>query len=239
MKWRNEYTVDSHDLDYNGVARASVLMRYMQESANAQCRRFGPSLESLRDEKGLAFLLSRFSAGFYTTVYPYDNIIAETWGVESRGFSFNRCYRLWRGDCVVAEATAVWALVDIENRRPIRVTEYTPGFSYDEMLTLDTPARIVFPNTLPLRLVSEHTVSYAETDQNMHLNNTRYSDMLCNACHMKGQRIYRMNLNFLNEARLGETINIYSVHHGESDYFRTLRADGKVNVEAQIIFGEL
>lgn len=239
MKWRNECRVDSHDLDYNGVARASALMRFMQESANSQCLHMGPSLESLRDEKGLAFLLSRFSAGFYATVYPYDNLSSETWGVESRGFSFHRCYRLWRGDSVVAEAVAIWALVDIQNRRPVRVSEYTPGFDYEEMLTLDTPSRIVFPPALPLRLVGEHTVSYGETDQNMHMNNTRYSDMLCDAVDMKGQRIYRMSFNFLNEARLGETVNIYSAHQAENDYFRTMRTDGKVNVEAQIVFGEI
>lgn len=239
MKWRDEYRVDSQDLDYNEVARASVLMRFMQESANSQCKKFGPSLESLRSENGLAFLLSRFSAGFYTTVYAYDNIIAETWGVESRGFSFHRCYRLWRGDTVVAEATAVWALVDIESRRPVRVSEYKPGFDYDEMLTLDTPPRIVFPASPSLRLVREHTVTYGETDQNMHMNNTKYSDMLCDTVDMKGKRIYRMSFNFLNEAKLGESVNIYAVHHGENDYFRTVRSDGKVNVEAQITFGEI
>lgn len=239
MKWQSEYTVDSHDLDLNGVARASALMRFMQETANTQCRVMGPSLESLRDEKGLAFLLSRFSAGFYATVYPYDKLTVESWGVESRGFSFNRCYRIWRDSDIIAEATAVWALVNIESHRPIRVTEYEPGFSYDEMLTIDAPPRIIFPASAPLRLVGEHTVSYAETDQNMHMNNTRYSDMLCDSLDLIGKRIYRMSFNFLNEARLGETVNIYSVSHGEQDFFRTVRSDGKVGVEAQLTLGEI
>ena len=239
MKWREEYTVDSHDLDLNGIARVSALMRCMQESAHSQCRNMGPSLESLRSEQGLAFLLSRFSAGFYATVYPYEKLTVETWGVESRGFSFNRCYRILRGETVVAEAVAIWALVHIESRRPVRVSEDKPGFDYDEMLTLDTPPRIVFPAAAPLRLVGEHTVSYGETDQNMHMNNTRYSDMLCDSLDLVGNRIYRMSLNFLNEARLGETVNIYAVHHGESDFFRTVRSDGKTGIEAQMIVGEI
>lgn len=239
MKWREEYQVDSHDLDYNGVARASALVRFMQESANSQCRHMGPSLESLRDEEGLAFLLSRFSAGFYATVFAYDKLSVETWGVESRGFSFHRCYRIFRGDSVVAEACAVWALVDVRSRRPVRVSEYKPGFTYDDMLALDLPSRIVFPAASPLKLVGEHTVSYGETDFNMHMNNTRYSDMLCDTVDMQKKRIARMSLSFLNEARLGETVNIYSVHHGENDFFRTVRTDGKVNVEAQITFDDI
>ncbi len=239
MKWKEIYKVDTHDLDFNGTARASALMRFMQETANAQCKNMGPSLESLRDEQGLAFLLSRFTAGFYATVYPYETLTVETWGVESRGFSFNRCYRILRDDTVIAEATAIWALVHIETRRPVRVSEYKPGFTFDEMLTLDAPPRIVFPSSVPLRLVGEHTVSYGETDQNMHMNNTRYSDMLCDSLDLQGKRIYRMSFNFLGEARLGESVKIYSAHHGEQDYFRTVRADGKTGIEAQLTLGEL
>ena len=234
MKWREEYKIDSQDLDFNGVARASVLMRYMQESANSQCRALGPSLESLREEHGLAFLLSRFSAGFYATVFAYDNLVAETWGVESRGFSFHRCYRLWRGDTVVAEACAVWALVDVENRRPVRVSEYRPGFEYDEMLTLDTPPRIVFPSEPPLRLVREHTVTYGETDMNMHMNNTRYPDMLCDfRPDMNGKRMSRVTLSFVHEAALGHTLDIYRAEQNGVYYFRTV--DGEQTcLEAEV-----
>ena len=239
MKWCEKYRVDSHDIDFNGVARTSSLMRFMQESANSQCNACGPSLKSLQEEHGCTFLLSRFSAGFYATVFPYDELNVETWGVESRGFSFFRCYRIWRQEAVVAEAVAVWALVDIASRRPIRVSEYRPGFEYDEMLTLDTPPRIVFPAGADTRLVGEHTVGYGEVDQNKHLNNTRYPDMLANTLDMQEKRIYRMSLNFLNEARLGETVNIYTLQQGENNYFRTVRSDGKVNLEAQLVLGEI
>ena len=44
-----------HMSDDNRVCRAADLMRFMQESANSQCRNMGPSLESLRIEQGLAF----------------------------------------------------------------------------------------------------------------------------------------------------------------------------------------
>ena len=235
MKWREEYKIDSQDLDFNGVARASVLMRYMQESANSQCRALGPSLESLREEHGLAFLLSRFSAGFYATVFAYDNLVAETWGVESRGFSFHRCYRLWRGDTVVAEACAVWALVDVENRRPVRVSEYRPGFEYDEMLTLDTPPRIVFPSEPPLRLVREHTVTYGETDMNMHMNNTKYPDMLCDFMPIdQVERISDMTLEFLRESALGDTLEFVCAREESDFYFKTQNGAGDVCLSAKI-----
>lgn len=233
MRWSEKYFTNNHDLDFNGIVRTSVLMRCMQECANGQCRHFGPSNEALRDE-GKAFLLSRFSAGFYETVYPYDSLTIESWGVESKGFSFYRCYRILREDEVVAEATSVWALVDIASRRPIRVSEYQPGFTYDEMLSLEMPSRIVFPQNTPPRLVKEHVISYGETDQNMHMNNTRYVDMLCDCLPMANKRVLRLSINFMNEAKYGDTVNIYALEQRDDFLFRTVRADGKTNIEAHL-----
>ena len=233
MRWSENYFIDNHDLDFNGVARTSTLMRCMQECANAQCRNLGPSNEALREE-GKAFLLSRFAAGFYATVLPYDHLTVESWAVESKGFSFYRCYRILRKEEVVAEATSVWALVDIASRRPIRTTEYRPGFTCDNMLSLEVPSRIVFPQSTQPRLVKEHVVCYGETDQNMHMNNTRYVDMLCDCLPMENKRVLRLSINFMNEAKYGDTVNIYSLSQKDDCLFRTVRSDGKINVEAQL-----
>ena len=239
MKWSENYFVNNHDLDLNGVVRTSVLMRFMQECANAQCRHMGPSNELLRDE-GKAFLLSRFAAGFYATVHPYDTLQVESWGVESKGFSFYRCYRILRGSEVVAEATSVWALVDVASRRPIRVSEYHPGFAYDEMLTLELPTRIVFPQSTAPRLVKEHAVTYGETDQNRHMNNTRYPDMYSNFLPLDGKRIRTISITYQNEAPMGERLRVYrSVGPDGCYYIRTVREDGKINTEAEIVICDI
>ena len=237
--WTEQFTVASHDLDYNGTAKVSALMKCMQECANRQCRALGPSNEALREKDGLAFLLSRFSAGFYESVSAYETLSVQTWAVESRGFSFQRSFRILRKDTIVAEASTVWGLVSIDTRRPVRVTEYHPNFGCGEALTLDVPSRIVYPPSADLRLMGEHTVLYGETDLNRHLNNTHYPDMLCDYLPMDGKRIYRISLNFLNEARLGESIGVYSIAHGDENFFRTVRPDGKTNVEAQLTLGEI
>jgi acyl-ACP thioesterase len=238
MKWIEHYNIDSHDLDFNGVARASALIRYMQEAANSQLYHCGPSGETLRAD-GKAFLVSRFSAGFYTKISAYERIEVQTWGCESRGFSFNRCYRVLREGEIVAEASSVWALIDIETRHPLRVTEFAPGFTTEEMLALDVPPRIVFPKNETLRIVGDHTVSYGELDVNMHMNNTRYTDMLCDKIDMTDKRIYRLSINFINEAKYRDSVNIYTATQRDDIYFKTVRTDGKTNVEAQITLGDL
>ena len=238
MKWTELYTVDSHGVDFNGVARTSTLMHFMQECACAHITACGSSAKALR-ASGRAFLLSRFSAGFYEAVKPYTTLAVETWACESRGFSFNRCYRVLNGERVVAEASSVWALVDIESRRPIRVSDFETDLGCDKMLTLELPTRICSPKTECMRLRDEHTVSYRELDENLHMNNTYYSDMLCDTLDMRGKRIYKMSINFLNEAKHHDCLNIYACEQKEDLFFKSIRSDGKINIEAQITLGEI
>ena len=238
MKWTEYYTVDSHGVDFNGIARASTLMHFMQECAGAHLSACGSSGKALRDS-GRAFLLSRFCAGFYEAIPAYTRVAVETWACESRGFSFNRCYRILSGDRVLAEATSVWALVSIEGRRPIRVSDFETDLGVEDILSLDMPARISLPKTEFMRLVDEHTVSYREIDENVHMNNTYYPDMLCDTLNMQGKRIYRLSLNYLNEAKHHDVLNVYASEGKEDVFFKSIRADGKTNIEAQITLGEI
>ena len=136
----------------------------------------------------------------------------------------------------MAEAVSMWAMTGVHDRKLHRVSEFDLPYGIDAMLELDMPARMRIPEEVNLSLVGEHTVMYADTDMNGHMHNTRYPDMICGFIgDMKGQRVITMALNFSGEALLGETLKVY---HGTSDgthYIRTLKANGSVNIEAEII----
>ena len=92
-----------------------------------------------------------------------------------------------------------------------------------------------------MRLVGERAVEYADIDLNGHMNNTRYPDFLCGYIEggMKNQQVISMSISFVSEAPLGETLKVYA---GESDglyYIRTLRGNGSVNVEAEIMLEQI
>ena len=133
MKWSEKYIINTHDCDPMGNVRASLVLRYMQETANMQMKHLGPSNEQLRQE-GKAFLLSRINMSLYHPLRAGDEIESATWGCESRGVSFNRCYQIRRGSEVIAEAASVWGLVGIEDHKLYRVDEVELGFGIDEPL---------------------------------------------------------------------------------------------------------
>ncbi len=235
MKWTGKYDVNANDVDFNNVVSVSNFLRYMQDAANYAMEEDGPSYMELFD-RGLAFILSRIRMSFYAPVHSHDKLDVQTWACESKGAQFNRCYRILRDGAIVAEAVSVWALCGVEDRRLHRVSEFDFGYRMDEMLELDLPARFKIPEDVSLRLVGERMVEYADIDLNGHMNNTKYPDILCGYIgDLRGQRVVSMALSFVSEAPLHENLKIYA---GSSDgvwYVRTVKANGQVNVEAEIM----
>lgn len=239
MKWVENYRVNSHDTDVNCIASASATLRYFQETANLQLLKLGPSNEQLRED-GKAFILSKFSMSVYKPLYAYDEISVETWACESKGASFTRCGQLLRDGMIAAEIISVWALVDIKSRRLCCVNEVEFNFGTDELLELDLPPRFRIPRELSLTLVGERTVVYSDLDLNRHMNNTKYPDMLCDFVQgMEHRRVIGLSANFLNESSFNETLKVYSTESDDAVYFRTIKEDGSIGIEAEMLLEDV
>ncbi|MBQ8551319.1 MAG: hypothetical protein IJ428_00740 [Clostridia bacterium] len=235
MKWIENFRVNSHDCDESGKMRPSLILRYMQETANLQLRALGPTAEQLVSEDR-AFILSRINMSIYGDLHAYEDISVSSWACDSRGVSFNRCYQIRRQDELIAEAASVWGLIGISDRKIYRVEDVTLGFETDEPLELDSPRRVHIPRELSLSLVGERTIVYSDIDANRHMNNTNYPDMLC--CfipHIAKKRVLSVGISFAAEAKQGETLKVYMSEVDGTYYFRTIRTDGSTNVEAMIM----
>ena len=72
------------------------------------------------------------------------------------------------------------------------------------------------------------------------MNNTRYPNMICDFLpDMKGKYVSSMNLSYVNEAHLGETIRGFARQDGDAWYVRTLRENGDTNAEARVTLADL
>ena len=237
MKFEKHFQVLSTDAAHNRLVRPSAILRYLQEAAVHQMLTEGPSYRDLF-EQGLAFILSRINLRLYQPLYEYEHITVQTWACAERGPSFGRSYRLLRGDDVIAEAVAVWALVDVHNGALVRAEDTPVHYGADQ--PLDIPFRFVFPR-VPLTEIGTRTVLYEDVDCNNHLNNARYPDWLCNCVpDIDTRRVTEMQIHYINEAPLGETLTLW---RGEADdgntwLFETKRADGAYNVRARIVTEE-
>jgi len=235
MIYRAHYTVKWHDTDANRRLRPSPLLVYMQETANLHLRDSNMDLDRLRDEQGLGFLLSRASVCIYHQLHAYDEIEVQTWVCDGKGLSFNRCFRILRGEEIAAEAFTVWALMDLSNQKLIRQEQFEYPFAGEDPISLSLPIRFRVPAIGDMPRVGERRIVYSDLDYNGHMNNTHYPDMLCDFTdEITSREVTGFSLSYLNEAAYGRNLTIYRSDLGEEHFFRTVDENGNTCLEAKL-----
>ncbi len=230
MEYRMKCEVDVHDVDYNGIAKTSSIMKYIQTAAQYQLTESGMSYDSLK-KNNRAFILSRVKLEVLRPLRAYAPLTAITYPCESRGYSFLRCYALESDGEIVARAISVWALIDTESHALVRVNDFDLGLP-----TLPKNDLVLAAMKLPSNLidVGGYGVHYGDVDQNRHMNNTKYPDMYSNFLPLQGRMIRSITINYSSEAQMGEKLRVQRGEEGGIIYFRTVRGDGRINSEAQI-----
>ena len=227
--------VDIHDVDYNGIAKTSAILKYIQSAAQAQLNDNGMSYDQLK-ERSRAFLLSRLKLEILKPLRAYTPLTAITYPCESRGFSFLRCYELKCDGETVARAMSVWALIDTDTRALVRVNDFDLGLP-----TLPPNGLVLGAMKLPTTLidVGGYGVHYGDVDQNRHMNNTKYPDMYSSFLPLSNRMIRSLEINYSAEAEIGDKLRVQRAEEGGYYYFRTLRSDGRVNSEARIQLADI
>ena len=208
MIYTEALTTRWHDTDANRRVRPTAMLVYMQETSNKHMESYGLSLDALRDEKKLAFLLSKIRMSVYRPLYSFEKIEVQTWTCPSHGLAIPRFYRILRDGEVIAEADSTWALLDMENGRLLRADECDVfSFEDEEASVLDVPARFRLPKGMELESVGERRIVFSDLDYNMHMNNTKYPDMLCDFIDTADvEKVCGIFLSYVNESAFGESL---------------------------------
>ncbi len=235
MKYSEQYKIRWHDTDATLKIRPTQLLALMQETSNRHIATSGMSLDELRDQKKLGFLLSKTRVEIDRRPAALEEITVETWTNPSRSFGFNRSFRVLVGDEVVAKADTFWALVGIEDRAFHKMEETGYVFEDEPAVELSLPPRLRIPNDLCLEELGTRHIVYSDIDYNMHMNNTRYADMLCDFLSLdEVGRLRGFSLSYLHEAAYGHTLRVLSGKRDNSRFFRTTDEEGTVCLEAQL-----
>ena len=235
MKFSQHYTVNWHDTDANRFMRPARLLMYMQETANRQFARQGRSLDDLRDREGLAFILSRIALEIKAPIAAHEEIEVQTFTCAPHGPIFPRGFRVLRDGEEVASAMSQWALLRLCDRAFVRADAFDPGFGDEPVLSLSQPLRLSLPRDLCFEQVGEREIVWSDVDYNLHMNNTKYPDMVCDFLPSPAtERACGMSLSYCREARLGDRLTVERAFDGVGTYyFRTKRGE-QVCLEASV-----
>lgn len=241
MKFKRNIKVEWYDTDANRIVSPSRMMVYMMETANMQCVEYGFDLDRLRDSHGLGFILGGIQASFLKPLYTGDEITVHTWCRAARGYNFIRYFEIKKEGEVVALASSSWALLDVVNKTMIRGDEsYDCFFPYDEPIDNALLPRRARTSKKEMVEAGTRRIVYSDIDYNMHMNNTRYPNMLCDFLpDMNGKRLSALSMTYLREAPLGAELTVLRTKPCSDDAtgefeLRTLDANGNVCLEAVV-----
>jgi acyl-ACP thioesterase len=224
-----------YDLDCRGKVKLSALLRMVHIAADINARELGVGFTDLAP-LSMSFVLQRF--GLTINRMPgYDEITdIRTWPADiERGTFFRKGDMLDINGNKLMEWTSMWVLFDISTRRILRPNalpvQLTGLGSYGVEVTAEKISlQPDFGRELSLH---RHTVRYSEVDTNMHMNNSIYGDLICNALYMEaesspGGNWKNVQINYLNEIKLGEEMDVICRHNEGT--FRVIGKTGERTV---------
>ncbi len=164
----------------------------------------------------MVFLLSRVSIKFYSNLTQEDELEISTWESGKKGALFLREVEFRKNGEVAIAHKSGWVMVDPTTRKIHRPNFYDFNLPIDE----NRPSKSVELGKIELtkpELIAQKEIKYSDLDCNGHIYNAFYGDFLTD---ILPQAIYEKNMsefriNYINEAKLGEKINLYISYENE------------------------
>jgi len=233
--------ITSYDVQPNSIVKPSSLQKYMQQIAREDLLQYDITYYNMRDD-GIVFVLVKLALEFYKPIYTEETISLKTWEKEIKGATFIREFEIYRDNERVAACSTHWVLLDFIKRsiaRPSRLM-YTSN-SFPQLSCGVEIEKSIFDRNPTLYLVGNHTVMYSDLDENNHLNNSIYPDLIMNYAEITSDTNYlhkeirRMQINFVTEAVLNDKLNVFTQKFSKGYKTRILYdKDDKVCVDSVV-----
>ncbi len=212
---QNTFRITSYDVYRNGNAKLSSLLKYMQQLARDDSDQKGYTYEEMR-KSNMVFVITKLAMHFEKNLKEGDTVKITTFLREVVGVTFKRCFVCEINGETAFYAMTDWVLIDYEKRNILRPssTEYGETESPIDFPVFDVKKRIQPADD---RGVVTHKVRYTELDQNGHLNNTVYADIVVdNLKVIPDSSVESFYLNFNGEAMFGDELEIRSSFDGKT-----------------------
>lgn len=229
--------LDTYCCDGNQLLKPAGALQVLQEAGRRQMESQKPSYEDIL-AMGKALMLSRIDMKIYEEALVGERVEVTSWPCDSSRATFLRMYEMKRNGRLIAEIASQWVLVDFESRKILKVDEVDFSNYYHGPYHDLIPGKFRIPREAQLEEAGRFRVTYSYLDSNKHMNNTYYANMLCDhvpELEAGTHRVDSMRVHYSKEAPLGDELTIMRATAGEGKYFfRTVKADGELNIEAEI-----
>ena len=232
------HRVEPQEVDFTLRASVASIINYMLNVAGTDAHNKGFGVDVLQGQS-FTWVLSRLAVEIKSQPCQYDDIVVDTWVNEFNRLSSTRNFRVRRGDEVMAEGVSQWCMINMETRQAVDMSTLKDVY---ERAMVAEPSPIAVPARLraiePTTSTSRPVV-YSDIDFNRHVNTLRYIDLVFDALPIElieNNHGMRIDLNFIAEARYGETLTIGGINDGNVCQFEISSDSDKTLCRAKISF---
>jgi acyl-ACP thioesterase len=206
------------DVDQSDTLTMASTFDLFQEAAINHAEILGVGREAMK-QSGQVWILSRISVFMERRPQFGEKVTIRTWPRGANKLFAIRDYDIRRSGADVRGRSG-WLVVDLEKRRPLRpqtAMENLPANEGENALPganlqgNDPPPSLAVREFAPEQSVLRR-VCYSDIDYNGHVNNTRYIQWIQDLIDpeiLETAKQMRLDINYLSEARYGETIKLY------------------------------
>ncbi|MGL4874017.1 MAG: acyl-[acyl-carrier-protein] thioesterase [Clostridium sp.] len=221
-----EYEVLYRDADYKLRCRIASLVYFLCDVGNSHAESVGDTID-YQLENGAGWVFYKYDIKIHKYPNYRDKLSVTTMPAGFKKFYALRDYIIKdeSGD-IIAEATALFFLINIEKRRPMRILPeqyemYGVDGDVDKVKELDKVSKIDKED-----YYKEFQIRYSDIDSNTHVNNVKYVEWALESVPQEIVRdleLRRMKILFEKEVSYGDTIHVSAeVKHNEDGVVRTL-----------------
>jgi len=234
-----EYEIHYYEVDYKKRAFMTSLMGYFNDIATFQSEKLGIGIDYMI-ENGMAWILYKWDISIEKYPKYGEKIIVITEPCAFKKFYGYRKFQVLDSNRqIIASASSAWLLIDIKERKPIRVTEHLIS-TYG--LTKDSNEVLKIPNIKDLQKVDnsvEFKIRYSDIDTNGHVNNEKYAAWLIESVPLEivlSCTLINIKITYKKESKYGEVIKVLS--HVEHENNHSIVTHKVIKDDEEITLGE-
>ena len=237
--------VEPFHVDFTGRIFMGVLGNHLLNAAGNHSSRRGWGIGALNETRH-TWVLSRLSVEMTEMPRQNEHIEIRTWVESVMKLFTNRNFSIHRADgTVLGYARSVWAMIDMETRRPCDLLSLYDGdiLSYvvseeENVCPIEGHGRFRFREP---ELVRTLDVRYSDIDINRHVNSIKYMEHILDLFSREEleRGLRRFEIAYKAESRMGDTLSFYVQRGevGETDV-EVRRGGEDVVCQARVIFNE-
>ncbi|MBF0780449.1 MULTISPECIES: acyl-[acyl-carrier-protein] thioesterase [unclassified Granulicatella] len=173
--YRESIVIKSHETDSNGRLSIPMLVRLLLYVSNRQTERLGNTC--ILQEKGLTWFILQHDLTIHQMPKVDDTITVETEALSYNKFFTYRRFKVFINDTVFVETVMKFALVDMIERKLVRIDpKFVNVYKAERLSTSQKMTKI---KRLDVCSDSqEYSIRQTDIDMNQHVNNAVYLEWI-------------------------------------------------------------